>query len=105
MVNQDLLTVFVALTAAAVLIQTGILIAMYVLTRRISAQADRAAEQARTLLAGPAVSLAEQLQSLTARMSEYGLTAQVKLRQLERTLDENEAAWHEKLNRWGKKAA
>ena len=81
MVNQDLLTVFVALTAAAVLIQAGTLIGMYILTRKISKQVDRATEQARTLSVGPAVAFTEQLQSLTAQMAEYGLTAQVKLRQ------------------------
>jgi len=104
MVNQDLLTVFVALTAVAVLLQTGILIGMYVLTNKISSQLDRATEHARSLL-GPAVSLTEQLQSVTARMAEHGLSTQVKLRQLERTLDENEIAWHEKLNEWGKRTA
>jgi len=105
MVNQDLLTVFVALTSAAVLIQTGILIGMFILTRKISAQADRATQQARTLMSGKAITLADQLQSLTARLAEYGLTAQVKVGQFERALDKNELAWHEKLSQWEKKTA
>src|SRR5688500_4091060 len=105
MVNQDLLTIFLALTAAAVLTQTGILIGMFVLTNKISSQVDRATEQARGLLTGPAANLTDQLQSLSGSIAEYGLKTQVKLRKLERTLDEKEVAWHEKMSRWGKKTA
>jgi hypothetical protein len=103
--TQDWLTVFVALTAVAVLIQTGIVIGMYVLTNKINKGAERASQQARAFMSGRAIKLTEELQSLTSRLAEYGLTAQVKLQQIERKLDEKENGWHQKLSRWVKKTA
>ena len=41
MVDQNLLTVFLAVTAVAVLIQTGILIGFYVVSTQLSRQADQ----------------------------------------------------------------
>ena len=42
MVDQSLLTVFLALTAAAILIQTGILVGFYFASAKLGQQADRA---------------------------------------------------------------
>jgi hypothetical protein len=70
MVDQNLLTVFIALTAAAVLIQTGILVGFYFLSTKLSRQADQAVDVARNLL-GPLQTTAENLQSVSERLTEF----------------------------------
>ena len=52
MVNSNLLTIFIALTAVAVLIQTGILAGFYFLSTKLSRQADQAVDASRNLV-GP----------------------------------------------------
>ena len=71
MVDQHLLTIFVALTAVAVLIQTGILAGFYFLSTKLGRQADQATDAARNLL-GPLQTTAENLQAVTARIAELG---------------------------------
>jgi hypothetical protein len=88
--NEDLLTIFVALTAVAVLIQTGILVGFYFLSTKLSRQADRALDKSRNMV-GPLHNVADKLQDVSARMAEIGATVQEKLRQLDH--------W------WGRRAA
>ena len=71
MVDQSLLTIFVALTAVAVLIQTGILVGFYFLSTKLSRQADQAMDLTRNVL-GPIQNAAENLQAVTARIAEIG---------------------------------
>ena len=47
MVDQNLMTVFIALTALAVLIQTAILAGFYFLSMKMSRQADKAIDASR----------------------------------------------------------
>ncbi len=82
MVNPDLLTIFIALTAVAVLIQTGILVGFYFLSTKLSRQADRAMDATRNLV-GPLHTVADNLQTASARIAEFGATTQNRLRQLE----------------------
>jgi len=82
MVDRNLLTIFVALTAVAVLIQTGILAGFYFLSTKLSRQADQAIDATRNLL-GPLQNTAENLQAVTARIAEVGATTHEHLRQLE----------------------
>jgi hypothetical protein len=105
MVDQDLLTVFVALTAAAVLLQTGILAGIYIMTRKLGKQADRIAGKAHRMMGNPADHAIETLQNLTVRMAEYEAVTQRELHQLEQTLDEKETAWREYLSRLAKRTA
>ena len=65
MVNQDLLAIFVALAALAVVIQTGILAGFYFLTRKMSAHANRSLSATRRMV-DPIQNIAENLQSVTA---------------------------------------
>jgi len=81
-VDQNLLTVFVALTAVAVLIQTGILVGFYFLSTKLSRQADQAMEVTRNLL-GPIQTMVENLQAVSARAAQFGASTQEHLRQLE----------------------
>src|SRR5437763_8840494 len=71
MVDQNLLTIFVALTAVAVLIQTGILVGFYFLSAKLSRQADQALDTTHALL-GRVNTLAQDLQVVTGRIVEFG---------------------------------
>ena len=71
MIDQNLLTFFIALTSVAILIQTGILVGFYFLTTKLTRQADRAVDSTRNLLR-PAQAAAEGLQSVSARLVELG---------------------------------
>jgi hypothetical protein len=70
MVDQNLLTLFIALTAVAVLIQTGILVGFYFLSTKLSRQANQAVDATRTLL-GPLQKTAENLQAVSSRVAEH----------------------------------
>jgi hypothetical protein len=70
MVDQNLLTIFVALTAVAVLIQTGILVGFYLLSSKLSRQADQALDVSRNVL-GPLQTAVQNLKAVTARISEF----------------------------------
>jgi hypothetical protein len=73
MVDQQLLTTFVALTAVAVLIQTGILAGFFFLSTKLSRQADQAMDMTRNLL-GPLESVAGNLQAVSTRVAEFSAT-------------------------------
>lgn len=66
-IDSNLLTIFIALTAVAILIQTGILVGIYFLSSKISRQADRAIANTRNLL-GPLLTVAEKLRSASERL-------------------------------------
>jgi hypothetical protein len=91
MVNPNLLTVFVALTAVAVLIQTGILVGFYFLSTKLSRQADRAMDATRNLV-GPMHNVADNLQTISARIAEFGVSTHSKMRQLENWWSRRRAA-------------
>ena len=82
MVDQNTLTIFIALTTLAVLIQTGILAGLFFLSTKLSRQADKTMDMARNLL-GPVQATVENLQALSARAAEFGTTARGQLRQFE----------------------
>jgi len=73
MVDQNLLTIFVALTAVAVLIQTGIMVGFYLVSAKLSRQANQALDMTQSLL-GRVHTLAEDLQAITGRIVEFGAT-------------------------------
>jgi ABC-type transporter Mla subunit MlaD len=82
MVDQKLLTIFVALTSVAVLIQTGILAGLYFLSTKVNRQLDSAMDVSRNLL-GPLQKTVENLQAVSKTVAEYSSKAQRQLRQLE----------------------
>ena len=82
MVDQDLLTIFVALTAVAVVIQTGILVGFYFLSSKLSRQADQALDVTHNML-GPLQTAVENLKAVTGRVAEFSASTQGQLRQLE----------------------
>ena len=85
MVDQNLLTIFVGLTTLAVLIQTGILVGLYFVSSKVSRQADQAMDMARNVM-GPVQNAVTNLQSVSARMAEFGQKMPGQLRQFENWL-------------------
>jgi hypothetical protein len=81
MVDQNLMTVFIALTAVAVLIQTAILAGFYFLSMKVSRQADRAIDVSRNVV-GPMHTVADNLQDVSARIADTSLKASRVLRRL-----------------------
>jgi len=79
MVNQNLMTFFVALTAVAVLIQTAILAGFYFVSTKLSRQADKAMDASRNLV-GPLHSVADNLQDVSARIADTSVKASRVLR-------------------------
>jgi hypothetical protein len=83
MANTNLLTIFIALTAVAVLIQTGILVGLYLVTTKLSRQADHAMDVTRKNLMEPLQATVDNLQNVTARIAEFSSTSHEQLRRLE----------------------
>jgi hypothetical protein len=81
MVDQNLMIVFIALTAVAVLIQTAILAGFYFLSMKVSRQADKAMDASRNLV-GPMHTVADNLQDASARIADTCLKASRALRRL-----------------------
>ena len=82
MADQNLLIIFIALTAVAVLIQTAILAGFYFVSLKLSRQANQAMDATRNLL-GPIQTAAENLQAVSARATEVGASIRTQLREFE----------------------
>ncbi len=68
MADQDLLTIFLALTALAILLQTGALVGFYFVSWKLSHQVEQAMQATRNIL-GPVQAAAETLQAVSARIT------------------------------------
>jgi hypothetical protein len=77
--NQNLLTIFIAITALAVLIQAGILAGFYFASLKLSRQFDQAVSLTRNLV-GPLQNAAENLSSVTMRLAEFSASIRGWLR-------------------------
>jgi hypothetical protein len=104
MSNQDLLTIFVALTGVAALLQTGIIVGIYIAARKLEKRTDHVSGELRRVLNGPADQAIESLQQLSLTMAEYAALTQEKLRQLEQTLNEKEPGWQERVGKYKRPA-
>jgi len=81
MVDQNLMTILIALIAVAVLIQTAILAGFYFLSMKLSRQADKAIDATRNLV-GPMHTVADNLQDVSARIADTSLKASRVFRKL-----------------------
>jgi len=82
MADQNLLTIFLAVTALAVLIQTGILVGFYFPSVKLSRQFDQALDMTRNLF-GPLQNAIANLKIVTARVADFSSTTRGQLRQIE----------------------
>jgi ribosomal protein S28E/S33 len=75
MVDQKLLTAFLAVTALAILIQTGILVGLLFVSNKINRQADKALDLTRNMV-GPVHNSVLNVQAATARIAEFSAKAE-----------------------------
>jgi MFS superfamily sulfate permease-like transporter len=85
MTDQNLMTLFVAVTTVAVLIQTGIVAGLCFASLKISRQADRAAIEARRLIE-PVHRMVDTLESASNHLADFSASSQDNLRQWERQI-------------------
>jgi hypothetical protein len=82
MADQNLLTIFIAVTALAVLIQTGIMVGFYYVSTKLTRQADQALNMAQDMVR-PLQTTIETLHDVTMRLSSFSAATQGQLRRLE----------------------
>ena len=82
MFDRNLVIIFIALTAVAVLIQTGILAGFFFLSTKLSRQADQAMDVSRNLL-DPLHKTAKNLEAVSARVAQVGASMHERLLKLE----------------------
>ena len=96
---EGLLTLFVALTAIAVVTQAGVLIAIYIVSKRLSEQVDRFLKDAHELMV-PMKSTAGNLKTLSEDMIELGLSAKEQFRRVEAMVTDAGESFHVQLERF-----
>src|SRR5437016_7443710 len=79
---EGLLTLFVALTAIAIITQAGVLVGIYLMSKRLSEQVERFMNETRELMV-PVRSIAENLRVASANLVEIGLSARDQFRRVE----------------------
>ena len=79
---EGLLTIFVALTAVAVMLQAGVLIAIYLVTKRTSEQFEKFTKDARELMV-PIKSISDNMKTVSEDLIEVGLSAKEQFRRVE----------------------
>ena len=79
---EGLLTLFVALTAIAVVIQAGVLIAIYIVSKRTSEQISGFVKEAHELMV-PMRSVTDNLKTVSEDLIELGISAKEQFRRVE----------------------
>ena len=96
---EGLLTLFVALTAVAIITQAGVLVGIYVMSRRLSDQVERFMKDTREMMV-PVRSIAENLRTASANIVEIGLSARDQFRRVEAMVTDTGEALHMQLERF-----
>jgi len=96
---EGLLTLFVALTAIAIVTQAGVLVGIYFMSKRLSDQVERFMKDTREMLV-PVRSIAENLRTASANLVEIGLTARDQFRRVEAMVTDTGEALHVHLERF-----
>ena len=96
---EGLLTLFVALTAIAIITQAGVLVGIYVMSRRLSDQVERFMKDTREMMV-PVRSIAENLRIASANIVEIGLSARDQFRRVEAMVTDTGEALHMQLERF-----
>jgi len=93
------MTLFVALTAIAIITQAGVLIAIYLMSKRLSDQVERFMRDTREMMM-PVRSIAENLHVASANLVEIGLSARDQFRRVEAMVTDTGDALHVQLARF-----
>jgi hypothetical protein len=96
---EGLMTLFVALTAIAIITQAGVLIAIYLMSKRLSEQVERFMKDTREMML-PVHSIAENLRVASANLVEIGLSARDQFRRVEAMVTDTGEALHIQLARF-----
>jgi methylthioribose-1-phosphate isomerase len=96
---EGLLTLFVALTAIAIITQAGVLVGIYVMSRRLSDQVERFMKDTREMMV-PIRSIAENLRTASTNIVEIGLSARDQFRRVEAMVTDTGEALHMQLERF-----
>jgi hypothetical protein len=96
---EGLLTLFVALTAIAIITQAGVLVGIYVMSRRLSEQVERFMKDTREMIL-PIRSIADNLRTASANLVEIGLSARDQFRRVEAMVTDTGEALHIQLQRF-----
>ena len=93
-----LLTFFVALTALAVLTQACVLIAIYLMSKRLSDQMDRFMKETREMMV-PVKAITENLMVASTNIMEIGVSAREQFRRVEGMVNVTGEVLHTQLDR------
>src|SRR5881628_376158 len=96
---EGLLTLFVALTALAVITQAGVLVGIYIMSKRLSEQIERFMKETREMIS-PMKSITENLRSASANLVEIGLSAREQFRRVEAMVTDTGEALHLQIERF-----
>ena len=96
---EGLMTLFVALTAIAIIAQAGVLIAIYLMSKRLSDQVERFMRDTREMMM-PVRSIAENLRVASANLVEIGISARDQFRRVEAMVTDTGEALHIQLARF-----
>jgi hypothetical protein len=96
---EGLMTLFVALTALAIITQAGVLIAIYLVSKRLSEQVERFMRDTREMMT-PIRSIAENLRVASSNLVEIGLSARDQFRRVEAMVTDTGEALQVQLARF-----
>ena len=96
---EGLLTLFVGMTAVAIVIQAGVLIGIYFVSKRVCDQVEGFIREARPLLA-PMKSITENLRTASAELAEIGASAKVQFGRVDEMLTDTKEALQAQLERF-----
>src|SRR5437660_6818322 len=96
---EGLLTLFVAMTAVAIVVQAGVLVGIYIMSKRLAEQVERFMKETRELMV-PVRSIAESLRVASANLVEIGLSARDQFRRVEAMVADTGEALHVQLARF-----
>src|SRR5262245_40323479 len=95
---DGLLILFVALTALAVITQAGVLVAIYINSKRLAEQFERFMKETRELMV-PVRSITENLRVASGNLVEIGVAAREQFRRIETMVAETGEALHIQIDR------
>jgi hypothetical protein len=95
---DGLLTLFVALTAVAVITQAGVLVAIYLNSKRLTDQFERFMRETREVMV-PIKSITENLRVASSNLVEIGIAAREQFRRVEAMVTETGEALHVQVDR------
>jgi hypothetical protein len=96
---EGLLTFFVGLTALAIVSQAVVLLAIYLLSKRLSEQVERFMRETREMMV-PLRSIAENLKTASANIVEIGMSARDQFRRVEAMVTDTGEALNVQLKRF-----